>query len=196
MKNNQVKSGLWLNWCGDIVFVENQTKSREWVCSQYENAKFASSGTYVNFEMFKIATAKELDAAGVPNTPEMRPVESQRTKIKALTGKALMKAVINQIIDHPETWDQGQDHSDCGTKHCILGWAQVLSGKKELGSDSFTEAKVALGLNDDQAEFLWDSNRSWDEIYDFAKSHIAGKLPESLAGYSFQFFSPEMAKKL
>jgi len=42
----------------------------------------------------------------------------------------LMIEIRNQITNHPETHNQKSwgSRTDCGTTHCIAGWAIVLSG--------------------------------------------------------------------
>ena len=42
----------------------------------------------------------------------------------------LMRAVREQITKHPETHDQASwgERTECGTTHCIAGWACALSG--------------------------------------------------------------------
>ena len=41
---------------------------------------------------------------------------------------SLPSQILAQITAHPESWDQRRWHAACGTKHCIAGWACVLSG--------------------------------------------------------------------
>ena len=41
---------------------------------------------------------------------------------------SLPAQILAQITAHPETWDQRHWHAACGMKHCIAGWACVLSG--------------------------------------------------------------------
>jgi hypothetical protein len=37
-----------------------------------------------------------------------------------------LRRVLAVIRANPESWDQGNYHSACGTKHCMSGWAQLL----------------------------------------------------------------------
>jgi uncharacterized protein YjbI with pentapeptide repeats len=53
----------------------------------------------------------------------------------------LAAAVLRQITEHPETWDQEVWHSDCGTAHCCAGWAVVLAG----GAGPRAEARLGTG---------------------------------------------------
>lgn len=49
----------------------------------------------------------------------------------------LLERCLTQIVEHPETWNQqawGQaerpkHETECGTTHCLAGWAMVLSGE-------------------------------------------------------------------
>ncbi|KUJ70827.1 hypothetical protein ACZ90_00470 [Streptomyces albus subsp. albus] len=46
----------------------------------------------------------------------------------------LMRAIREQITSHPETHFQATwgRYTECGTTHCIAGWAAVLTGAKPL----------------------------------------------------------------
>ena len=90
-------------------------------------------------------------------------------KIKEpLRGEKLLKTAVNQILAHPETWNQKEWHSECGTKHCIAGWCQILSGKPS--SDQAKEdAKEALGISESDADYLFRGGCSLGEIYYFAQ---------------------------
>jgi hypothetical protein len=39
-------------------------------------------------------------------------------------------AVLAQITEHPETWQQDTWHSACGTRHCVAGWTVTLGGAR------------------------------------------------------------------
>lgn len=90
----------------------------------------------------------------------------------------LLLAVREQITSHPESHDQGTwgRKSECGTTHCVAGWAAVLSGmniwwtddgKGDLAAMVLIEdetgwaasipgyAKKALGLTSLQASYLF-----------------------------------------
>ena len=90
-----------------------------------------------------------------------------------LRGPALLRIVVNQILAHPETWDQTRWH--CGTTHCVGGWCQVL-GEAELegslvvnGVSAVREVRDLLGISDDAALWLTACDRTLREIYGFAK---------------------------
>ena len=83
-----------------------------------------------------------------------------------LRGEKLLKTVVNQILAHPETWYQGNWH--CGTKHCIAGWCQILSGKPQNSDSAASDAQEALGISDTDASFLFRSSCTISEAYYFA----------------------------
>ena len=56
----------------------------------------------------------------------------------------LLCKVVNKILEHPETWYQGQWHSACGTKHCIAGHTQIEIGKLVNSGTASRDAKEAL----------------------------------------------------
>lgn len=80
----------------------------------------------------------------------------------------LMKKVLKQIEDHPETWEQRSWR--CETGLCFAGWTAELSGAKwddpkdpldpyvVVGDDVVhvsSYARKALGLTGDEAEELF-----------------------------------------
>jgi hypothetical protein len=89
-----------------------------------------------------------------------------------LRGKELLRAAVNQIIQHPETWNQFEWH--CGTGHCIGGWCEVLSGDG-VTDKAGIHAEKLLGISHDDANWLFAGNRTLGEIYAYAKATIAGK---------------------
>lgn len=97
-----------------------------------------------------------------------------------LRGNELLRAVVNHIIDDPESWDQVEYHSWCGTKHCIAGWAQVLGGadvssgewRMSLSLDASSDAMKFLELTSDEACWLFSYDRTFDEIHEFAKARL------------------------
>lgn len=105
-------------------------------------------------------------------------------------NNALFFAVANQIRLHPEAHDQAWwgHETECGTSHCIAGWATVLDGRQDLmdahlaaekdrqgrsfgdpcwrpawdlarhsGEAIALHARQALGLTEDEADALFDS---------------------------------------
>lgn len=77
--------------------------------------------------------------------------------------------IIDQIREHPESWNQKVYHSGCGTKHCIAGWAHLHknSGVYELPydvSDVLRDAKEWLELTPAQALYLFSSTRTLEHL--------------------------------
>lgn len=88
----------------------------------------------------------------------------------------LFKLIREKIATTPEAYDQSvfarpSVKAPCGTAACIAGWACVLSGAMDAGELMRRErasgaeyqtieitAKGALGLDDDDAEVLFDEN--------------------------------------
>jgi len=98
-----------------------------------------------------------------------------------LRGKELLRAAVNQIIRHPETWDQGDWH--CGTSHCIAGHCQILAGHPEDANKVVEQASVAAGLTSRDACWLFSGKRSLHEIYEFAVSFLADRPYFNAAGF-------------
>jgi acetyltransferase-like isoleucine patch superfamily enzyme len=81
----------------------------------------------------------------------------------------LAGAVLRQIVDHPETYDQGVWHSECGTQHCAAGWAVVLAGDagRALESRVGTRAAAEMLLRSAHGDIGWcpfgadDDPRPW-----------------------------------
>jgi hypothetical protein len=87
-----------------------------------------------------------------------------------LRGEKLLKTAINQILKHPETWYQGSWHSACGTKHCIAGWCQILSGHAQNELTTKEDAQKALEITSYEAANLFRPDCSLAEMYYFAEN--------------------------
>jgi hypothetical protein len=85
-------------------------------------------------------------------------------------GNELLRQVVNQIIKHPETWDQSNWH--CGSSHCVGGWAQVMGGREPDAARVFEDARKLLGLSEGQASWLFYGGRTFEEIYCFAAQRL------------------------
>lgn len=95
---------------------------------------------------------------------------------KTKLNTELLKAIREKIATVPQAYDQGtyaraSDVAPCGTAACIAGWACVLSGAmstdglrkaEEEGEQEMIHetAQTALGLNNGDAERLFDGNPS------------------------------------
>jgi len=104
-------------------------------------------------------------------------------------------AVLKRILNRPETYDQagwcetGEEHPDvnnvlrqpheewCGTTACVAGHAVAVAiehdptivitdGFRGVGLEIERIARQALGLTRDQADWLFWSDRPWDDVID------------------------------
>lgn len=73
--------------------------------------------------------------------------------------------VIDQITQHPETWDQEVWH--CGSTHCVAGWAQVMSGNAEDELTASEDARTYLELARHEAQYVFSPERTLEELNDF-----------------------------
>lgn len=95
---------------------------------------------------------------------------SKTKQSKPLRGEKLLKTAINQILKHPETWDQGKWHSDCGTKHCLAGWCQILAGKPAIAVRAKWDAMDALEISWCEADYLFYPHCTLPQMYHFAEN--------------------------
>ena len=81
------------------------------------------------------ANLEDADLRGVRGLPD-------------IASPGLAARVLEQIISHPETYDQAVWHSTCGTKHCVAGLCVKLSRTEKYESLFGTAhtARLALGL--------------------------------------------------
>lgn len=98
-----------------------------------------------------------------------------------LRGPELLRAAVNQIIEHPDTWNQSKWH--CGTRHCIAGWCQVLAGKIQTDQAN-SDMRDLVGLSDNEASWLSEGHRSLSDIYFFAKNVLANRAGFDRAGFN------------
>ena len=93
-------------------------------------------------------------------------------------NKDNFKKVLDQIEQHPETWDQDIWHSPCGTQHCFAGWAEILAGH-EQSLDHFTVQKHAidyLAIHLDEADWLFDADRTLADFRDVLENGFPADL--------------------
>ena len=95
-----------------------------------------------------------------------------------LTPSQVAEKILDIITEEPDRWNQsewyiesplhdGDDYThECGTQACVAGWATVLTaGRKVLGAPSYFESgREALGLNECQADWLFFTERTKEEV--------------------------------
>lgn len=94
-------------------------------------------------------------------------------------NKENFKLVLDKIEKNRDLYDQKTYHNKkffglCGNTHCVAGWAQILSGQKADNRFVYRDGRLFLGLNRADANYLFDSKRTIEEIYDFYET---GKRP-------------------
>lgn len=107
-------------------------------------------------------------------------------RCKPTLNVQLLDEVLTQIDLKPETWRQ--DVWNCGTGHCTGGWAAVLSGwtpveinssriqKDGVYGDTYTVARNALGLTDDQASCLFNGTNTREDLDLIIDAILCGAL--------------------
>ncbi len=93
----------------------------------------------------------------------------------ALRGAELARAAINQILDHPDEWDQTNWHS---TKHCFFGHCQILGDCEQDRLTCFKEVTELLGISTKDANWLSQPNRSLSDLHAYVAALIVEKENE------------------
>lgn len=116
----------------------------------------------------------------------------------------LLRKVMEHITAHPEEYDQREYavRTECGTKHCIAGWAVVLADNPEInypdvlyvwdhrtatdfswrarlgsiGQPWSRRAEEVLGLTWGQGVYLFHERRTLDEIWSFVEEISDGEI--------------------
>ncbi len=99
---------------------------------------------------------------------------------KPLRGKELLRQVVNQILTHPNEWNQKAWH--CGTSHCVGGWCQVLA--KAPLTESKDEMRELAELTEADADYLFAASRNISDIHCFVKTILDGKKPFNRDGFN------------
>lgn len=102
--------------------------------------------------------------------------------------------VLDHILAHPEQHDQGIWMNECGTVACLAGWTCLLAGDQPVCRPLWTDymavrvgdthrlrkirgrAKELLGIDDLQADYLFDASNSIDDLIEEIEK-IFGKRP-------------------
>lgn len=82
----------------------------------------------------------------------------------------LLRKVMEHITEHPQEYHQRfwGLRTDCGTTHCIAGWALVFSGRElvwdtgDLPGMLFAAARDGLTANIAARELGLDVDRAWE----------------------------------
>lgn len=109
-----------------------------------------------------------------------------------------LEAVMTQIRDNPETWDQGEwaQETECGTSYCFAGWAVEMFSEEEIhwrevervggrqtkhafavksGSSIRQEASDLLGLTDGESFALFWGGNSFENLETMVKNLANGR---------------------
>jgi hypothetical protein len=100
--------------------------------------------------------------------------EKKKAEQEPLRGAQLLRAAVNHIIEHPESWDQARWH--CGTSHCLFGQCQIMAGFPQTSNGIREQVQYALGISQSEAAWLSAPNRLLPEIYGFAKKMLDPKF--------------------
>lgn len=98
---------------------------------------------------------------------------------------ALMKKVINTILEQPKLWDQSCWHgeNECDTTHCFAGWTQVLGGRPQETATVESDAAELLGVSGADACYLFAPNRTLFDLWDYVDSHVENRDGVNRAGF-------------
>lgn len=93
-----------------------------------------------------------------------------------LRGAELLRAAVNQIIEHPETWTQHDWH--CVTPHnsdahSVAKWCQILSGLPDSASPEAVRERLGVSVKD--ANWLFSPRRTLSDLRYYAKNMLAGR---------------------
>lgn len=100
-------------------------------------------------------------------------------------NKDRLLAILTHIKKHPESYDQRVTHSQCGTKHCIAGHADLMFWQQDCERIKISEydqrifyfstwqrAKFCLKISDEEAVYLFWEHRTIQQIEDFVQAPI------------------------
>lgn len=75
----------------------------------------------------------------------------------------LKKKIRVQVLNHPQCLNMFDWHSECGTIHCVAGWAIALhpEGKRmEEASSTYLAGRLLLGLDHEEAEIFFSNKET------------------------------------
>lgn len=95
------------------------------------------------------------------------------------------KLVLDTIKATPENWKQDEWHTECGTKHCFFGWAQVLAGKPVNTHTVRRDARKFLDLSTPEASYLSHYGRTLEDFMEFYLYGLPERVKYNDSGYDF-----------
>jgi hypothetical protein len=113
--------------------------------------------TAIDVRKFQIQNRARLQSRGVRSSAE----GFRDAGIPAISrvNEPYVREVLNFIDLHQELWNQGlwTGESECGTTHCLAGWAVALTSPQDLADPVIIPKRAAelLGLNARQAAMLF-----------------------------------------
>ncbi len=117
----------------------------------------------------------------------MRAIDYPRPATPPAPGKETAEAVLGIIRMYPELHDQARWISDCGTTACVAGWVTQLHVGWEEGrlyphpkgafyaGDAEGLGARFLDLYNDEADWLFDADRTRDEVIGGLERIIKGE---------------------
>ena len=93
----------------------------------------------------------------------------------------LAVAVINHILDHPETWSQQVWH--CRTTHSFAGHVQIMGSCAENVEKCYDAFIKLLECSREDAAWLAYTGRTLSELHTYVKSYVEGTPYFDADGY-------------
>lgn len=99
-------------------------------------------------------------------------------------NKERLVTILEHIKARPWTYDQTTYHSECGSKHCIAGFAELAFDRTTPNlrvtppgdiNHIFSKAKYYLKLTVRQATYLFHCSRTMEQIEAFVEN--GGEVP-------------------
>lgn len=88
-------------------------------------------------------------------------------------NKENFKLILDKIKKDPNSWDQNEWHSTCGTKHCFAGHCQIEMGRS-INADTVREdAAEFLEIPPTESWVLFDVENTIEDFEDIlTRGHI------------------------
>ena len=75
-------------------------------------------------------------------------------------NKENFKKVLDKIKKNPDSWDQGEWHSESGTAHCFAGHCQIEMGRPVDLNTVRRDARIFLSISYQDAFDIFESSRT------------------------------------